>query len=202
MKLFVTATSPYCRVVQIAARAAGVADRIEEVEVTLRTPDSALLRWSPLGRVPALETDDGLVLEDTRTICQYLDRMHVGAPFVALGGDDLWQARQLEAFAVSMMDGIAFWTRETRRAADERSERLIEVERQRLRRALDHLEGRAGTLPRRVRFGPVMLAVALDYADYRGLPPWREGRTALADWHAAMAAGPALRDTALPPAGT
>ncbi|MGE0714845.1 MAG: glutathione S-transferase family protein [Alphaproteobacteria bacterium] len=200
MRLFMTPGSPYARVVRIAAIELGLAPRIETVPATLRDPNSVVLPYSPLGRVPVLEADDGLVLGDTKTICEYLDRLHVGPRFTPNGGADLWQQRAFEAFAVGFMDGIIAYGRELARPEDKRSPVMFEGEVARARRCLDHLEARAGTLPQTATFGPVMLACALAYLDRLATgSDWRTGRPALAEWFAAMAAKPSFVATAPPP---
>ncbi|MCC7272009.1 MAG: glutathione S-transferase N-terminal domain-containing protein [Alphaproteobacteria bacterium] len=200
MRLFMTAGSPYARIVRIAARELGLAPRITEVPTTLRDPASVVLPYSPLGRVPVLEADDGLALGDTRTICEYLDRLHVGPRFVPNGGPDLWQERAFEAFAIGLLDGFIAYGRELGRPEDKRSPAIFDGEVNRARRCLDHLEARAGTLPRTLTFGPVTLACALAYLDR--LPTgsdWRAGRPGLAEWFASMTAAPSFAATAPPP---
>ena len=45
---------------------------------TSGTPTPEFLADNPLGKVPALTTDDGLPLFDSRVICEYLDSLHDG----------------------------------------------------------------------------------------------------------------------------
>ncbi|MGE0725577.1 MAG: glutathione S-transferase N-terminal domain-containing protein [Alphaproteobacteria bacterium] len=200
MRLFMTPGSPYARIVRIQAIELGLAARIENVPSTLRDPKAVVLPYSPLGRVPVLEADDGLALGDTKTICAYLDRLHVGPPFVAVGGANLWQERAFEAFAIGFLDGIIHWGRELARPPEAQSAHMRDAEAARARRCLDHLEGRAGTLSTAVAFGPVTLLSALAYLDR--VPTgtdWRDGRPGLGAWFETMAARPSFAATAPPP---
>jgi glutathione S-transferase len=56
---------------RITAMAKGIADRIEFVNA--RTEQAEYETLNPLNKVPALVTDDGEVLIESRLICQYLD---------------------------------------------------------------------------------------------------------------------------------
>ena len=74
--LFYTPNSCYARKVRVLSRETGLDAVIEEVAVTLRDPASELLKYSPVGRVPALLTDDGRVYTETVIVCELLDAMH------------------------------------------------------------------------------------------------------------------------------
>ena len=199
MRLYMTAGSPYARIVRVQAHELGLTDRIEEVPATLRDPASVVLAASPLGRVPVLVTDDGIALSDTRTICDYLDRLHVGPRFLPNGGPSLWQDRAFEALAMGLLDGIIAYGRELARPEDKRSATIFDSEVARAQRCLDHLEATAGALARTATFGPVTLACALAYLDRLDTGgDWRTGRPALSDWYAAMLARPSFAATAPP----
>ena len=81
MKLFGGFGSPFTRRVGITLRLY----KLEHEHVVLRgsIPDELmrLEKLNPLGRVPALETDDGRALADSATILDYLDQL-VGPPLL------------------------------------------------------------------------------------------------------------------------
>ncbi len=200
MRLYMTAGSPYARIVRVQAQELGLAGRIEEVAATLRDPASVVLAVSPLGRVPVLVTDDGIAISDTRSICDYLDRLHVGPRFLPNGGPTLWPERAFEALAMGFLDGAIAYGRELGRPADKRSAVIFDGEVARAQRCLDHLEAKAGTLARTATFGPVTLACGLAYFERLDTgSDWHQGRPALSDWHAAMLARPSFAATAPPP---
>ncbi|BBK30689.1 glutathione S-transferase [Stella humosa] len=199
MRLYMTAGSPYARIVRVQAHELGLTDRIEEVPATLRDPNSVVLAVSPLGRVPVLVTDDGIAISDTKAIAEYLDRLHVGPRFLPNGGTNLWHERAFEALAMGILDGAIAYGRELGRPVDKRSAAIFDGEVARAKRCLDHLETTADTIATSATFGPVTLACAIAYLDRLDTgSDWRDGRPALARWHAAMLARPSFVATAPP----
>ncbi len=197
MKLFVTPNSPYARIARIAAIEAGLSDRIEEVRVVNRSPDSPLLAYSPVCRVPTLVAG-ALVLGESRQICAYFDDVIGAARCFSEDRAADWQARALESVVTGFLDGVAVWNRELRREAAARSAFLLEVEARRAERCLDHLEAACPADPAAWPwdFTRIALAATLGVLDH-GLPDldWRQGRPRLAAWSAAAAARPSMRAT-------
>ena len=76
MKLYVTLTSPFSRLVRAVIIEKKLQDRIPVTPIQTRTPDSPLYAINPSGRVPTLVTDDGVIFEDSQVICAYLERAH------------------------------------------------------------------------------------------------------------------------------
>ena len=79
MKLYVTLTSPYSRLVRAVIMEKRLQDRVTVTPIQTRTPDSPLYAINPSGRVPTLVTDDGVIFEDSSLICTFLDQLD-GAP--------------------------------------------------------------------------------------------------------------------------
>jgi hypothetical protein len=81
MKLRYSPTSPFVRKVMVAAIETGLIERIEKIPtaVTPIKPNDDVARDNPLVKVPALTTDDGLILYDSPVICEYLDSLNGGA---------------------------------------------------------------------------------------------------------------------------
>ena len=75
MKLYVTLTSPYARIVRVLIIEKGLEDRVEIEPVATRTQDTPLLVINPSGRVPTLVNDDGVMFEESALICAYLDSL-------------------------------------------------------------------------------------------------------------------------------
>lgn len=196
MRLFYTPNSPYARICRIVAIKGGLGDALELVRVPLRTPDSPSLRHSPLGKIPLL-VDGDLVLGESRLICGYLDQRGAGAP--SLPGPSDWQAQARESLMSGFLEGITNWSREKRRAEDEQSPFILEVEEQRAVRALAHIDRTVPAPPAvpPITYGDLCLVAALGMADfYELLPGWRDRHPALAAWLAAYEALPSVRDTA------
>ena len=195
MKLYITPGSPYARL----ARMVIIEKAIKGIEIVVaktRTPDSPYYAINPSGRVPYLVRDDGVGMEDSALICDYLDHLD-GRP--AFASTDL-EARRLEALARSLTDGLAVWLRELTRPREERSPGLIEHETARARRMVDVWE-REITSPLMngaLNMAQLMLACGLGMearnADFR----WREGHSRLAAWFERISARPSFTATAPP----
>lgn len=195
MKLFYTPNSPYARICRIVAIEGGIADALELVRVPLRTADAETLRHGPLGKIPLL-VDGDLVLGESRLICGYLDQRGGGEP--SLPGASDWQAQARESLMTGFLEGITNWSRETRRNPSDQSSFILQVERQRAIRALDHLE-RTAAAPAAapaITYGDLALVAALGMVDfYELVPDWRAEHTALAAWLEPYEALPSVRDT-------
>jgi len=106
MKLYGSLPSPFVRKVAVLAHEVGLQGRIETVLVKLSPtePDAALSKLNPLGKIPALETDEGAVLFDSRVICEYLDQQHGGRPMIPREGGERWRVLTLQALADGVTD--------------------------------------------------------------------------------------------------
>ena len=204
MKLFFVPGSPYARMVRVALMETGLAGQVEEIEVTLRDPASALLPHNPVGRVPSLMLDSGVVLSETILILTVLDRMHGGRPLLPLDGADGWQHHQDMGRAVGMLDGIAVWNRELRRPVHERSPGLLVLEDTRANRTADAIEALVaqGGYTGPLNAAQIALASALGYVDRRHTVwAWRDARPHLAKWFEALTDRPSFQTTVPPPSG-
>ena len=85
MKLFGSNTSPYVRKIRIQALEGGYWDRIDFFEMATAPTNPNMDNVNPLKKVPALATDDGQVLFDSRVICEYLDQALGVGPDVSGG---------------------------------------------------------------------------------------------------------------------
>ena len=83
MLLFTSPASPWVRRCVVSAAELGLLDRIERVptrwphtwatQTTEYTPEFAAA--TPVARIPALVSDDGLRLSDSHAICDYLNEL-------------------------------------------------------------------------------------------------------------------------------
>lgn len=88
MRLYVNTTSPFVRLVRLAAFEKGLADRIT-IEVVNPWEDSAdFLAVNPAGRVPTLITDSGTPIAEAHLVLRYLDALVPEPP--------VWPAADLE----------------------------------------------------------------------------------------------------------
>jgi glutathione S-transferase len=198
VKLYITYTSPYARIVRIVVLEKGLEDRVEMIRVQTRRADSPYYSVNPSGRVPYLVRDDGIGMEESSLICAYLDCLD-GAPAFALPeGEPGWEHRRLEALARSLLDGLAVWGRELRRPEEERSPTILEHERQRSRRMADLWETQIGhpLMQGRLNLAQIALACALPIGSLLPGCGWERGHPELVRWMDRLAKRPSFVATA------
>jgi len=69
MKLYFCAASPYTRKARVTAIEAGLAAKIEMVEINPWTDPAGYRDLNPIGKVPTLVPDDGPALFESAIIC-------------------------------------------------------------------------------------------------------------------------------------
>ncbi|TQV83389.1 glutathione S-transferase N-terminal domain-containing protein [Denitrobaculum tricleocarpae] len=207
MHLRHSATSPYARKVRVLAQEAGLSDRIELHDDNPMGPGSDLSSINPLGKVPALILDDGMVLCDSPVICQYLDSLHDGEKFTPESGSARFADLNLEALADGLLDAALARMVEMRmRPENLRWEGHHKRMRAKISRTLDHFESMIadGSLPsvpadNRPTLGIIAVGCALGYLDLRfAVDNWREGRPGLTSWYETLSARPSMQDTRPP----
>ncbi len=194
MRLFHSPTTPFGRKVVLLLLETGQQDDVEIVTAGGSPLDSGNmpLAQNPLGKIPALELDDGTALYDSRVICRYLDDRAGGRLYPEK--PRLWRTLTLEATADGMLDAAVLMLYESRiRPEEKRFESWVEGQWAKIARALDMLETQwHDHLNGPLDMGQLAVASALSYLDFRhGQRAWRIGRPALAEWHATFS----LRDS-------
>ena len=201
MKLRFSQTSPYVRKVRALAIEAGIADRLQLVTTDPWHAATDLPDSNPLGKIPALETPDGMVLFDSPVICEYLDHLHGGAKLFPASGPARWQALRLQALGDGICDAAILRRLDGMRPAGLQSTDWQERQRQAVARACDLLEAEIHDLGGPITIGQLAVACALGYLDFRfDADKWRDGRPKLAAWFADIAKRPSIAETAPPPA--
>jgi len=192
MKLRYSATSPYVRKVTVTVQELGLDSKVERLPTSAWDPKTDLGQINPLGKVPALVTDDGMSLYDSPVICEYLDSL-VGGRLFPPGGPDRWTALRRQALADGVMDAGVSARLELQRPAGEKSATWIERQRAAIARSLDALEAEAGKLGDAVTIGHIAVGCALGYLDFRfAADEWRKGRPKLAAWFDGFAKRPSM----------
>src|ERR1700751_3928442 len=95
MRLLYSTGSPFARIVRIALLETGLDARVTKQEVTregLYSAESEVLAFNPVGRVPPLALDDGLVLTETKLILDYIDAVNRGPKLLPRDGSDGWRS--------------------------------------------------------------------------------------------------------------
>jgi glutathione S-transferase len=202
MKLFHSPTSPFVRKCVVAAHEVGLQDRLEWVAAAPHpvSRDRALVASNPLGQVPTLVTEDGMVLYDSRVICEYLDSLCGGR--LIPGGGGRWTALVEQALADGLLDAAVLTRYETAvRPEGLRWSDWVAGQMDKVSCALAELERRAAALTGRVDVGSIAVACALGYLDFRFTAlAWRARCPELARWFDRFDARESMRATA-PPSG-
>ena len=101
MKLIGSLTSPYVRKVRIV----GIEKKldIEFVAEDVWSPNTTIAHQNPLGKIPALVLDDGVVF-DSRVIVEYLDARAPTIRLIPAGNRERTAVRTLEALADGLCD--------------------------------------------------------------------------------------------------
>lgn len=199
MKLYHSPSSPFVRKVMVLLHEAGAADRVTLLPAAGNPlePGTLPVDRNPLGKIPALERDDGSTLYDSRVICRYLDDLLEASLYPP--GPRLWDTLVIEATADGICEAGVLMRYEMHVRPDgTRSPDWAEAQWQKIDRALTALEDRwSGHLSGPLDMGQIAVGCALGYLDFRhGGRNWRAARPMLAAWYAAFAARPSMRATA------
>lgn len=203
MRLYHSPTSPYVRKVMVLLHEAGLLKQVEIIGATGTPvdPGSMPLGQNPLGKIPALERDDGPAIYDSRVICRYLDAMADDQFYPP--GPRLWDTLTLEATADGILDAAILMIYEQRvRPEEKRYHAWVEGQWAKVDRALDAVESRwMDHLNGPMDMAQIAMACALGYLDFRHpAREWRKNRSHLAVWEAQFAKRPSMRETQPPAA--
>jgi len=200
MKLYITPGSPYARMARIVALEKKLESRLEILFAKTRVADSLYYAINPSGRVPYLVRDDGVGMEESALICDYLDRLDGKPAFEPPSGSAGLEARRLEALARSLVDGLSVWNRELTRPVEERSPGVIRHETERARRMVQLWEKEIGHPHMRgpLNMAQLTLGVALGLELRNPDFLWRAGHPKLAGWYERLAARASFVATAPP----
>lgn len=198
MTLYASGASPFARTVLVAAHELGLAGELA-VEATPVKPGEANVAYqalNPLRRIPALRTEDGLVIVDSPVICAYLADKAGDKALFAEDAPDRWQvltdyaiARQMAELAVGARYELAV------RPQALRWDDWVDDHFDKIGAAL----ARYGAEPpqrERLTIADIALAVTLGYLDLR-YPDygWREKAPKLAAWHEPFTTRPSFEAT-------
>ena len=193
MKLIISTTSPYSRKCRVMVHELGLADEVEELESHPFDDDPALIQANPLGRVQCLVLDDGQAFTESALIADYLCE-RAGEPWPRD-----WTDRRLEALGNGLLDLTVARRVEMVRDEGIQSDFWSQRRERGIMRAIDEIETLIGHLDAPLAQGPLTMAVALSYMDFRyPESDWRSGRPHLAALLEAWEARPSFKATPPP----
>lgn len=201
MKLYYSTTSPFARKVLICAMEQNLNKRLEMRVVHPLKDAEEVASVSPLGKVPALITDNDRLIVDSPVICEYLDRIAVSEGRQSLNDNvaDTNDDAVLHALSDGIMDAAYLLVMETMRPDEQQSEYWKNRWQKAIDRTLDHLErswGNAGGSSA-LSLGAIALGCALGYLDFRlDHLNWRNERAAISRWFAGVGERESFAQTA------
>lgn len=199
MKLYYSPPSPYARKVRVAVHELALSDRVQEIETTVapHKPNEAFGQKNPLMKVPALETDEGMVLFNSPVICEYLDAKAGGNRLIPVHGDKHWKTLRRQALGDGIIDAAILRRYElAARPENLRWDDWLKGQQLKVDLGLDVAEREAGGWGKSFDIGDIAIACALEWLDFRfGDNDWRSRRPKLSAWLAQVAARPSMQKT-------
>lgn len=195
MRLRVNPASPFVRKVLVFAHETGLVGDITCELAQVWEEPADIVDDNPLGRVPALITPDGPLL-DSLLCCDYLDRLHAGPRLIPVSGRVRWRELGWHTLANGVMEAVVTIVVErTRRPVAFCYPGQIERQKAKIIRALAAV-AEAPPPPQPFRIAALTLACALGYLDFR-LPEldWRAAHPGLAAFQAAVEGRASLQAT-------
>ena len=195
-------TSPYVRKVRVLLLETGLENRVEliDTQVTPIKPNADLNASNPIGKVPAILTEDGLSLFDSPVICEYLDSLHSGAKMFPVNGNSRWLALRRQALGDGLLDAAILGRYEsTLRPADKLWQDWLDAQMGKIYRSLDAMDAEAEKLAGVVNIGTITIGCALGYLDFRyNQMNWRSERSDLSAWFEKFSLRSSMVATAAP----
>ena len=152
MKLYTADLSPFATRVRIALYAKGLSD------VELAPPPGGLkspeyLAMNPMGKMPALQLDDGTVIPESEIILEYLEDAFPGAPLRPASAEDRARARLISRMIdlYLMVPGLSLFGQMNPATRDQAA---VDAAVAKIRDSLAHIEA---------FMGPGPFAIAADF---------------------------------------
>jgi glutathione S-transferase len=205
MKLIGSLTSPYVRKIRVMLLEKNLP--FELIIDSPWEPSTRVSDFNPLGKVPALVTDDGETLFDSNILAEYIESLAApaGTPqFLPSERAAALRVRQMVMLADGISDaGVAIFL-ERKRPADKQDAAWITRQQGKITRGLDMLEGRASADTwlggDSMNLADIAGCCTLLWLDLRLADlAWRASRPALARLVETLAARPSFQST-IPPA--
>ncbi len=198
MKLYHAPASPFARKVTVLLHEAGATDRVGLIPASGNPldPGTMPVDRNPLGKIPALERDDGPSLYDSRVITRYLDDTLRAGLYPA--APRLWDTLVIEATADGIAEAAVLMRYEMQvRPEASRSPAWADAQWAKVDRALKAVEERwMSHLSGPLDMGQIAMGCALGYLDLRHADRnWAATHASLSGWWAVFAQRPAMLAT-------
>lgn len=177
--LYFSQSSPYSAKVRMAVAYAGLP--VTERSVDTSNDPAELLAANPLGKIPALVTDDGEAIYDSRVIIQHLNR--ISGMLLPRNAQRRLVVERNEALADGICDCLLSIVYEGRyRPPEMVYQPWLDRQWSKAERALDQLAANLPRASRKADAGQFAIRAMLSYLDLRFEGKYRRGRAKLARW--------------------
>jgi glutathione S-transferase len=203
MRLFTTPASPWVRRCVVSIIELGLEQRVERIptrwphtwatQTTEYAPE--FIAATPVARIPALLTDDGIQLTDSHAICDYLNTELGGYRLLPQSGRARWELMSIISITSGALESQISRRAELLRKPSERSEDLIRKMRDREHRCYRALEPMTTSFSGELDLAQITLACALSYHDFRFKEDWREANPKLTRWFERFIERPSMQAT-------
>lgn len=182
MKVIGSYTSPYVRKISVIMLEKGIT--FEFINENPWQSDTHVPDYNPLGKIPALVTDDGDVWYDSSVIAAWLENLDIAPALVPRDKLAALKVIQLEALADGIGDAGIVLLREQMRPPERQLEEQLVRQREKIERGLDALEKEAakGTVLNSdtLNLADIAVACLIGWINFRRiLPNWCVNRPAL-----------------------
>ena len=198
MKIIGSITSPYARKVRIVAIEKKL--ECEFVKEDVWSADTKIAQQNPLGKIPALVLDDGVVF-DSRVIVEYLDSRAPTIRLIPQGNRERTAVRTLEALADGLCDAaIAIMLEKKFHPAEAVSQDWLNRQAAKVDGALAMMSQTLGKSPwmndKGFSLADIACGVALGYLELR-FPEntWKQAYPNLLDFYSRMMERPSFQTT-------
>lgn len=172
MKLIGSYTSPFVRKISVMLLEKGIT--FEFINEQPYNAINGVAQYNPLGKVPALITDEGEVWFDSPIIAQYIELLAIAPVLLPTEPVAALKIRQLEALADGIMDAALVSVRELARPVEQQSQSELLRQREKVSQGLDTLERylQEGTLSvDTLNLATIAIACAIGYLNFRHVSP-------------------------------
>ena len=172
MKLIGSYTSPFVRKISVMLLEKGIT--FEFINEQPYNAVNGVAQYNPLGKVPALITDEGEVWFDSPIIAQYIELLAIAPALLPTEPVAALKIRHLEALADGIMDAALVSVRELARPVEQQSQSELLRQREKVSQGLDTLERylQEGTLSvDTLNLATIAIACAIGYLNFRHVSP-------------------------------
>jgi glutathione S-transferase len=183
MKIYGDVISPFTRMCLVTAHEVGLKDRVSLVHAAVKPTEvnAGLSKLYPIGKIPALETDHGHAIYDSRVIMEYLAHHAGEGRFIPHDGVKRFRILTLLALAQGMSEAaVSLRYEQVQRPEALRWNEYKNRLKTRIDDSLDDLEHNWQDSLQEPHAGAVGVACMLAYVEYRhDTLNWRKDRPLL-----------------------